>query len=64
MPEGLSPQEVGKEIAGHAGPPGRARPTHVGPSRLDRRGRPPVDRCSDGGLVWLRGGEVEHRVAR
>ena len=40
------------------------RPRTSGPSCLDRRGRPAVDRRSDGGLVWLRGGEVEHRVAR
>ena len=65
MPEGLSAHEVGKEIAEHAERKRRGRrPGTSGPPRLDRRGRPPVDRRSDGGLVGLRGGEVEHRVPR
>ena len=65
MPEGLSPQEVGKEIAEHAEHGGRARTRHgAGSHGLDHRGRPALDRRSAGGLVRLRGGEVEHRVAR
>ena len=64
MPEGLSPQEVGKEIAGHAEESEHQTPTE----RRDRivsilEAVLLVDRRSAGGLVRLRGGEVEHRVA-
>ena len=64
MPEGLSAPEVGKEIAEHAE---RKRENDAQERRdrlVDRRGRPVVGRRSDGGLVGLRGGEVEHRVPR
>ena len=64
MPEGLSPQEVGKEIAEHAKHSGQTTPRTPRPSCLDRRGRPPVDRRSAGGLVRLRGVQMEHRVPR
>ena len=65
MPEGLSPQEVGKEIAEHAEHGGDQQSRGAqGPADLDHRGRSTVDRRSAGGLVRLRGGEVEHGVTR
>ena len=56
MPEGLSADEVGKEITEHAKETGEEHPDALGAPRLDRRGRPARDRGAHGRLVGLRGG--------
>ena len=62
MSEGLSPAEVGKEIAEHQHRPPRGRGDRSRPRHHHHRGHPPGRRGRAGRLVRLRVGQVEHRV--
>ena len=65
MSEGLSGTEVGKEIAEHAKHgSGHHAPGAARPHPRDRRGGSALAGHAGGGLVGLRGGQVERRIRR